>query len=72
MDRYSTEAARAQGPDIDEEADGAHAATRAFAAAIVRQHGIEEIERLDPQVAAEIRDVLGMDPPGFDPATEGP
>ena len=60
MDRYSNGAARAQGPDVDEDAEDARAATRAFATSIVQRFGIDEIERLDPKVAAEIRDGQGV------------
>ena len=76
VDRYSNEAARAQGPDCDDSIPE-HALIR-----------IAELEKLARDIvtmldaagwpphreplAKRAAALLDLDPPGFDPATEGP
>lgn len=92
MDRYTAEAARASGPDIDDECP-AWAMDRISAleslardlhhAASARETPIgyegeepmcmfAEPSRLSPELEARARALLDLEPPGFDPSTEGP
>jgi hypothetical protein len=92
-DRYTSEAARAAGPDIDEDVPQ-HALV--YIAALERlardlyhaaRGGPVRVpdplnasgfailptgSRLSPELEARTCALLDMDPPGFDPSTEGP
>lgn len=72
MDRYSNEAARAAGPDIDEDSeDGLGRMCRSLAYDLyqmLREHGIPT----DHPTMTRAVELLDLDPPGFDPSTEGP
>jgi hypothetical protein len=66
---YSNEAARAAGPDVDEASVELEEAIRALAKAMLDHYGFES---MPPHIAKQVAEVLDLDPPGFDPATEGP
>lgn len=79
MDRYSNEAARAAGPDIDDECP-AWAMERIAALeklardqhAALGPHGDPLTYHQWADIDRRARKLLDLDPPGFDPATEGP
>lgn len=82
MDRYSNEAARAAGPDIDEdEFDAAAERLAVLEKLAYDQHmALRRWHRLHGSALSEDKkelerracELLDLDPPGFDPATEGP
>lgn len=77
MDRNTTAAARASGPDIDDEcpawAMDRIAALERLARSLYRSLSSQPQARaLDLESARLACDLLDLEPPGFDPSTEGP
>lgn len=75
MDRNTTAAARASGPDIDDEcpawAMDRIAALERLARSLYRSLS-SQARALDLESARLACDLLDLEPPGFDPSTEGP
>lgn len=79
MDRNTTAAARASGPDIDDEcpawAMDRIAALERLARSLYRSLSSQpqpQARALDLESARLACDLLDLEPPGFDPSTEGP
>lgn len=80
-DRYTAEAARAAGPDIDDECPAwAYERIEALERLVHAQHlALARLARDGAQPCEDWADLerravdlLDLDPPGFDPSTEGP